>query len=288
MKVKKTRVFLFILLMIGVLFFYKDAIMFAIQPAQVKIDAEAAVIIDEDTGEILFAKNKQMKLYPASTTKLLTALVALDKSTMDEQVIVGEEVYLSVDQEARAGLFEGQALTVEELLAAMLLQSGNDAARSLAVYIAQKELGEQRSPDEAIHYFSQLMNEKAQEIGATHSHFTNPHGLHDPNHYSTAGDMALIAKEARHHVEIDQIVSQEKIATESHTYMNRNQLLNSASPYFYDGATGLKTGFTDQAGYCLASSAERHGRKLVAVVLNSGKETVWSDSISLLDYGFEK
>ncbi|MFK4998460.1 D-alanyl-D-alanine carboxypeptidase family protein [Bacillus sp. N9] len=229
-----------------------------------------------------------MKLFPASTTKLLTALVVLNKSELGEQVTIGDEVYISTESEARAGLFEGQVLTVEDLLAAMLLQSGNDAARSLAVYVAQKELGEKRSPDEAIHYFSQLMNEKAQEIGATHSHFTNPHGLHDPSHYSTAGDMALIAKEAKHHVEIDQLVRQEKIATETNTYTNRNQLLNSASPYFYDGATGLKTGFTDQAGYCLASSAERHGRKLVAVVFNSGKETVWSDSASLLDYGFEK
>lgn len=285
----KRRLLVFIVLIIAIFGALNiEQIKTVFDSSPVKLYGDAAVLIDENTEEVIFAKNEHKRLYPASTTKLLTALVVLDKTSIEEKVTVGEEVFLSTENEARAGLFEGQVQSIEELLAAMLLQSGNDAARTLAVYTAQKENGRPVSTLEGIQYFAQLMNEKAREIGANKSHFVNPHGLHDLNHYSTAWDLALIAKAARSNKEIEKIVSQEAFFTQTHTYTNRNQLLNHDSEYFYADATGLKTGFTDQAGYCLVSSAERSGHGLIAVVMNSGKETRWSDSISLLDYGFGK
>ncbi|WP_062106170.1 D-alanyl-D-alanine carboxypeptidase family protein [Bacillus niameyensis] len=253
----------------------------------VLIEGEAAIVVDETTGEIIFAKNEHQKFYPASTTKLLTALVVLDRSSPHEKVTVGEEVYLQTEGESRAGLFEGQVQSVEAFLGAMLLQSGNDAARSLAVYIAEKESNRELSSLEAINFFAKLMNEKALEIGATESYFVNPHGLHDPKHYSSAVDLMIIAKVAKENEVISNIVNQASYSTKTHTYTNRNQLLNPNSPYYYENATGLKTGFTDEAGYCLVSTAEKQGQSLIAVVLHSGKEAVWEDSINLLNYGFQ-
>ncbi|MBS4198073.1 D-alanyl-D-alanine carboxypeptidase [Bacillus sp. FJAT-49732] len=281
---KRSAILLIIILLAVITYHKKDQIIMAFTHSPVHISGEAAVLMDENTGKIIFSKNKNEKLYPASTTKLLTALVVLDRSAPNEKVKIGKEVYLQTEGEARAGLFEGQVQTVEGLLAAMLLQSGNDAARSLAVYTANQD--KKMSEFEAIQYFADLMNKKAMEIGAIHSHFVNPHGLHDENHFSTAYDMALIAKEAKRNNVINRLVSQQIYSTKTHTYKNRNQLLNPNSDYYYEDATGLKTGFTDQAGYCLVSSAKRGNRKLISVVLHSGKESMWTDSISLLDYGF--
>ncbi|MBO0992504.1 D-alanyl-D-alanine carboxypeptidase family protein [Bacillus sp. SD088] len=251
------------------------------------IEGEAAIVLDEKTGETLFAKNENKKLYPASLTKLLTALVVLEKADLDERVTVGDEVYLQSDDEVRVGLFEGQVLTVEDLLGAMLMQSGNDAARTLAIYTAHKEKGTDYSALKSIQYFAQLMNVKAIELGAAHSHFVNPHGLHDPNHYSTAKDLAEIALAVKKEKSLTELLAQTAYSSNTHTYQNRNQLLHMNSPYYYKSATGLKTGFTDQAGYCLVSSAEEKDQSLITVVLQSGKERVWEDAIALLDFGFE-
>lgn len=251
------------------------------------IDGEAAIVLDEKTGETLFAKNENEKLYPASLTKLLTALVVLEKAELDEKVTVGDEVYLQTDDEVRVGLFEGQVLTVEDLLGAMLMQSGNDAARTLAIFTAHKEKGSDYSALKSIQYFAQLMNVKAIELGASHSHFVNPHGLHDPNHYSTAKDLAKIALAVKKEKPLTELLAQTAYSNNTHTYQNRNLLLHTNSPYYYKKATGLKTGFTDQAGYCLVSSAEEKDQSLITVVLQSGKERVWEDAIALLDFGFK-
>lgn len=293
---KKVRVSLFfIILLIGLFgFLNKDQIKLAVTQnifnlAPVNISAGAAVLLDEKTGEILFSKNENERIYPASTTKLLTALVVLEKSSTEEKVKIGDEVFLNTEGEARVGLFEGQVQTVEELLAAMLLRSGNDAARSLAVYIAEKEMGGiDLQPEAALAEFANMMNEKALEIGAVNSHFTNPHGLHDPEHYSTANDLAVIATIANQNDEIQNLVSKRTYSTKTHVYTNRNKLLDQGSEFYYEYAKGMKTGFTDQAGYCLVSSAEEGGRQVIAVVLNAGKDTVWSDSISLIKYGLER
>jgi len=258
-------------------------------PVNLSIQGEAGVLMDEDDGNILYAKNENKRLYPASTTKILTAVVALDKGNLNDQVRVGNEVNLRTSDESSAGLKQGDVIPLKVLLRAMLLPSGNDAARTIAIYIAKKDSGNSNmSPEEGIRYFAGLMNQKAKELGATHSHFVNPHGLHDPNHYSTAKDLAIIAREARKNAVFREIVSEEAYKDSFFTFYNRNELVNRSSSNFFQGADGIKTGFTDQAGHCLVSSATRDGKNLISVVLHSSKEGVYADSTAMLNYGFQR
>ncbi|CAM3682269.1 D-alanyl-D-alanine carboxypeptidase family protein [Marinicrinis lubricantis] len=255
--------------------------------------ASSAILIDRETGNILFYKNDKEKVYPASTTKILTALVALDKGDPDEIVTVGNEVHLRTEGESTAWLWEGQQMPLRDMIAAMMLPSGNDAARTLAVHISRKVSGSsEMSAEQAIAYFAELMNKKAHLLGANDSHFVNPHGLHDPDHYTTARDLALIAKEAMNEPLLLDIVSSSRYeantSSQAVTYTNRNHLLDPASPYFFEGANGIKTGFTDEAGYCLVSSAQRGDTSLIAVVLHSTTEGVWQDARNLLTYGFDE
>ena len=291
---KKFILLCFILFLTGILYKYSDGIKDRIKEISVSsseqlINGEAGVLMDENSGEILYAKNANERLFPASTTKILTALIALNKGNMNDTVHIGDEVTLREPDESSAGLKPGQNLSLKVLLRAMLLPSGNDAARSVAVYVAKKESNNpQMSSKEALDYFAQLMNQEANRLGAKHSHFVNPHGLHNPNHYSTAKDLALIAREARKNSEFREIVSEEMYKDANHTYYNRNELVNRGSQNYYQGANGIKTGFTDQAGYCLVSSASRNGKNLIAVVLHSTNSDVWSDSTAMLEYGFEE
>lgn len=291
---KKFILLCFVLFLTGILYKYSDGIKDRIKEISVSsseqlINGEAGVLMDENSGEILYAKNANERLFPASTTKILTALIALNKGNINDTVHIGDEVTLREPDESSAGLKPGQSLSLKVLLRAMLLPSGNDAARSVAVYVAKKESNNpQMSSKEALDYFAQLMNQEANRLGAKHSHFVNPHGLHNPNHYSTAKDLALIAREARKNSEFREIVSEEMYKDANHTYYNRNELVNRGSQNYYQGANGIKTGFTDQAGYCLVSSASRNGKNLIAVVLHSTNSDVWSDSTAMLEYGFEE
>lgn len=255
--------------------------------ASVEINGEAAILIDQDTGDILYRKNERERMYPASTTKIVTTLIALEKGNLHDSVTIGNEVELKEKGESTAFLYEGQTLTLEQLLSGLMLSSGNDAARSIAVYIAKKESGNAKlSTQESIDFFADLMNKKAKELGAEDSHFINPHGLHHDNHYSTAYDMGIIAKAAMNNRDFKEIVNQDQYADHQLTYRNTNQLLNQNSDVYYQGANGIKTGFTSRAGSCLVSSATKGNRNLIAVVLKSTKDDVWNDSISLLDSGF--
>ncbi|MBS4174601.1 D-alanyl-D-alanine carboxypeptidase family protein [Bacillus sp. FJAT-49736] len=258
-------------------------------PNNLSIQGEAGVLMDEESGKIIYAKNANERLYPASTTKVLTALVALEKGNLNDQVRVGNEITMRDIDESSAGLKQGDVLPLKVLLTAMLLPSGNDAARTIAVYIAKRDSGKTNmSAQEGIQYFAKLMNKKAKEIGATHSHFVNPHGLHDPNHYTTAKDLAIIARAARGNPVFREIVSEEAYKDPTFTFYNRNELVNRSSANFFQGADGIKTGFTDQAGHCLVSSANRGGKNLISVVLHSSKEGVYRDSTAMLNYGFQK
>ncbi|MFF2158331.1 D-alanyl-D-alanine carboxypeptidase [Paenibacillus chitinolyticus] len=252
------------------------------------IEGEAAVLMDAETGKLLFGKNKDLRLYPASTTKIVTALVALEKGGLEDPVTVGDEVRLTTKGESTAGLREGQTLTLRDLIVAMMLPSGNDAARTVARYIAEKDSGRKLSAQKSIDYFAGLMNAKASKLGAKKSHFTNPHGLHDPGHYTTAGDMALLSREAMKNKVFSSIVSEPKqavaVSTGSLTYVNRNQLLQEGSEFYVQGVNGVKTGFTDEAGYCLVSSATLNGKKFIGVVLHSSSGGVYTDTRSLLEY----
>lgn len=251
------------------------------------IKGEAALLLDLDSGKVIYAKNDNKRLFPASTTKILTGLLAVQYGNLNDQITVGKEINLKTAEESSAYLYEGQVLTLRELLAGLMLPSGNDAARTIAIYTAKKQMSNPHiSEKKALDYFVAMMNKKAKEVGATDSHFMNPHGLHHPNHYSTAHDLAIIAREAMKNPHFKEVVSSKIYSDKVITFQNRNKLLDSSSPFYFEGANGIKTGFTDEAGYCLVSSAERNGKKLIAVVLKSTEKSIWNDSITLLTNGF--
>lgn len=235
--------------------------------------AECAVLMEAATGRVLYSHNCHARRYPASTTKILTALVVLENCRLDDVVTVpkeavgveGSSIYLSL----------GERLTVEELLYGLMLRSGNDAATALAIHTAGN-----------IDAFAVLMNKKAEELGCMDSSFVNPSGLPSTQHYTTAYDLGLIACAAMANSTFATIVSTTKkvIPWEGREYdrvlINENKML-----YNYDGANGIKTGYTKAAGRCLVSSATKNGMTLVAVVLNS--QPMYADCSAMLDHGFE-
>jgi D-alanyl-D-alanine carboxypeptidase (penicillin-binding protein 5/6) len=233
-----------------------------------------------------------------SATKILTALLAIENFDPDETVTVGDEITLILPNSSTAGLRVGEKIAVRDLLYGLMLPSGSDAAHTLAVHIARKISGEPAlSSQDALAVFADLMNRRAQKAGAKDSHFVNPDGYQDENHYSTARDMAMIAREA-----MRKPLFREVVGTTSHPIPNRDAVDDSTEPSVWEntnaliypddpdhvaGATGIKTGYTSAAGHCLVSSASREGLNLVAAVLNSSKTGVKTDSKQLLTYGFQ-
>ncbi|HIE09240.1 MAG TPA: D-alanyl-D-alanine carboxypeptidase, partial [Armatimonadetes bacterium] len=241
-------------------------------PKPPDIFAEAAVLVEHRTGAVLFAKNPTKKMYPASLTKLLTALVVV-RSVRDlsEPVTVSERAART--PASTASLRPGERLTVKGLLLAALVRSANDACVALAEHVAG-----------SVRRFASLMNYEARSLGCGRSHFVNPHGLHDPHHYSCAIDLAKIARAAMSEPVIRGIVGRKFVTIESvggprRVYKNRNKLL-----WRYPGADGVKTGYTREAGRCLIGSARRGRMRLIAVVLKSPDP--YADCESLLDWGF--
>lgn len=236
------------------------------------IAARAAVLMDPLTGEVLYQKNERERLPMASTTKIMTALVVLERSSLEEKVVIGEEA-VKVG-ESSGWLDPGETLTVEQLLYALLLQSGNDAATALASHVGG-----------SVREFVDIMNRRAEELGAWDTHFTNPHGLDQEGHYTTAYDLALIASKAMQLETFRRIVSTRayEVPWPGHpsprVYYNKNRLLGS-----YPYATGVKTGYTLNAGRCLVASAKKEDMELISVVLNC--DDYWNQSRRLLEYGF--
>ena len=265
MKVKKTHRFMAIF-MIFVLFFVPNAYALADpNPA-----ASAAILIDKDSGYVLYDKNADEKRYPASTTKIMTALITLENAeNLDELVEVTEEDFIGVASDAsKAGFMVGEQVPVIDLLYGLMLPSGNEAANTLARYIGG-----------SIENFVDMMNEKAKELGCTGTHFENPNGLHDDNHYTTARDLAIITQEALKDETFALIVNtaQKTLSETNMTPMRdgkalkvytTNMLIYSRyQPEYYSYAKGVKTGFTSEAGYCLVSTAIYDGSQLISVVL---------------------
>ena len=261
----------------------------------IALQADRAIVIDAATGDVLFAKNDRKRAYPASTTKILTALIALEQGRPDELVTIGAEANPEDPEESRAGLRQGQRIKLYDLVEAALLPSGNDAARSIAVHFGRKAAGDPRLDiAEAQRRFAGLMNERAKKAGASDSHFVTASGLHDPRHYTTARDMAVIARAAMDNKLFRQAVqATDYAATVANgsggaaklPLANTNQLLQPGSANYFEGATGIKTGFTDEAGYCLVSSAASAGKRVIAVVLHSTSKDVYPDARKLLEYG---
>lgn len=235
--------------------------------AEVEVSAKSAICIHYETGQVLYAKNAEERLPMASTTKIMTALVALEEAALSDVVTVsanaqgveGSSMYLKA----------GQTLSMEELLNGLMLSSGNDAAVAIAEHIAGSEDA-----------FCRRMNQKAQTLGCRDTQFKNANGLPDDAHYTTARELALITGKALENETFRRIVSQKSAVVCGKTITNHNKMLS-----LYDGAIGVKTGFTKKAGRTLVSAAERGGVRLISVTLNAPDD--WDDHTKILDAGFE-
>lgn len=253
------------------------------------LNAKAAVLINASTGEVLYNKNMNQKMYPASTTKIMTALLVLENLDLSSTVTIDKET--AETGECQINLIEGEKVTVEQLLYALLLKSANDAAVALA-----KEV------DGSIPAFADRMNARAKELGTQNTNFVTPNGLHDDNHYTTAYDLAMITKEAMKNKEFRKIVTTLKYTipetnkSDARELHNPNKLLYSKTKISvngvltllkYEGATGIKNGYTSEAERCLVAGAKRENIELISVVLKTTATGKFADSIALLDYGFE-
>ncbi len=252
------------------------------------------IILGDDSGNILYKKNENEKCYPASLTKLMTAIVAIENTPAEHVFTVGNEIYMIDPQSSRAYLTVGSRLTLEQMLQALLLPSGNDAAYSLAVQVGRLISGKESTGNQAaLDRFCSEMNKRAKALGCTGTHFANPDGIHESDHYTTAADMLKIAAQALKLEGIAGVVNKPQVhvtmlSGQSVTWHNSNRLVKEDNVYTYAGATGLKTGTTDQAGYCLAASAQRNGRTSIAIVMGAREESGrWEDASGLLDISFQ-
>ncbi len=249
--------------------------------ARPEIQAEGAVVIDGETGAVLYGKNEKNRFYPASTTKLMTALLTLEKTNLNDTVTFSKSATTNLESGASTlNLTEGDRLSVEQCLYGLLLKSANEIGNALAEHISGSVSG-----------FADLMNQKAAALGCTGTHFANPHGLNNNNHYTTPYDMALIARAAFQNEtlrKIDTTTSYQFPATkksESRTITMGHKMMYPTDSRYYEGIIGGKTGYTSLAGNTLVTGAERNGVRLIAVVMKS-KSTHYADTKALLDYGF--
>ena len=232
------------------------------------ISAECAILIDAQTGRVLYEKQAEEKSLIASTTKIMTALVICEQTNVLDRVKIPKEA-VGIEGSSMY-LKEGEVLTVQELLYGLMLQSGNDAAVALAIYCGGTVEG-----------FTELMNDKAHRLGMTQSHFANPNGLDSPGNYSTARDMALLTAYAMQNPIFAQTVSTKTITIGERCLRNHNKLL-----WQLEGANGVKTGYTNAAGRILISSVTRMGRQLIAVTFNDPND--WQDHKDLIEDGFSR
>ncbi len=231
------------------------------------ISADKAIVMDGQTGQVLYEKKADDQALIASTTKIMTALVICEQcNVLDRMEIPKEAVGI---EGSSMYLQEGEVLTIQELLYGLMLRSGNDAATALAIYCGGTVEG-----------FAELMNDKAHKLGLQDTHFVNPHGLDAPGHYSTARDLAVLSAYAMENPIFARTVSAKTVTIGARSLRNHNKLL-----WTVEGADGVKTGFTKAAGRLLVSSVSRDGRRLIAVTINAPDD--WNDHKSLLNSCFE-
>ncbi len=262
---------LWMILLIVTLFLILSYTIASAKESALGVSAKAAVLYEPETKSFIYAKNQSERLPMASTTKIMTALVAAEITPLDEKVKIDSRAVGT--EGSSAYLTDGEILTMEDLLYALLLRSANDAAEAIAYHISG-----------SIEDFSALMNERAVTMGLCDTHFKNPHGLDDKEHYTTASELAVIAAEALKNDTVRKIASTYKYTSDSgdktRTYVNHNKLLKS-----YEGAIGLKTGYTKRCGRCLVGAAERDGLTFITVTLDASDD--WNDHRRMLDLGFD-
>lgn len=235
------------------------------------VTATAAIVIEASTGHVLYERNADAHMFPASTTKMMTLITALEHGGLDEIVTVGPGAYNA--EGSTLWLDVGEKIPLGELLYGMMLISGNDGSIAIAEHCGG-----------TVADFAARMTQRAHELGAVNTNFTNANGLPDPNHYTTARDLAIMAKHGFSLPHFEEICSTKEVSfgwihDDTKLLRNENQML-----WLYRGCNGIKTGYTDAAGRCLVTSAKQNGVQLIVVVLDS--LYIWNDSIFLLDYGF--
>lgn len=254
------------------------------QTSDLTLAAETAVLMDAASGEVLYEKNADQKMYPASITKLMTILLALEHGKLTDEITFSHDAVYNIEQgSAHIAIMEGETLTLEQVLRAIILRSANEASNGVAEYV-----------DGSVEAFAKHMTERAKELGCKNTNFVNANGLHDENHYTTAYDMALIAKELLTHEEYRSMMSETDYEipptnkqTETRYLHGQHQMLNPNSIYYYEDAIGGKTGFTSEALNTLVTYAERDGMELIAVVMKCNGAEHYTDTAALFDYGFE-
>ena len=247
--------------------------------------AQSALLIDMDTGETLFTKNARVRMYPASTTKIMTLLLGIESGiSLDEPVTIPAEAGDVPEGSSVIPVKPGDVMTWRDLLYSFMLSSGNDGANAVAVLV-----------DGSIEAFVQHMNARAAELGLEGTHYVNAHGYHDADHYTTAQDLAILSRYAMLDPTFRDVVKQPSWtitvtrgdATRSAEIISRNTLLQKDQKYYYPDCTGIKTGHHGKAGWCFVGSAERDGMRVLCVVLNcAGEMDKWYDAARLFEYGF--
>ncbi|MCJ7855144.1 D-alanyl-D-alanine carboxypeptidase [Lachnospiraceae bacterium NSJ-143] len=247
-----------------------------------ELDADAAILIDASTGDILYEKNINKKEYPASITKLMTMLLAFENCKMEDTITFSKEAVFSIEPgSSHIGIDQGEKITVDQAMYAIMLQSANEVSNGVAEHI-----------DGSLEAFAKHMTQRAKELGAKNTNFVNANGLHDENHYTTAYDMSLIARELLKYPHFKDVLSTTyyeipptNIQPETRFLHGQTQLIKSASIFYYENCEGGKTGFTDQAGNTLVAYAQKDGTELISVVLKSTGYGEYTDTIKLFDYG---
>lgn len=255
---------------------------------ELKIYSEAAILIEGKTGKVLYEKSMHERKYPASTTKILTAILAIENCDLNDIATASHSAIFSIKSGySIANIQEGESFTIGELLDVLILQSANEAANVIAEHVSG-----------SVSEFANLMNQKAKEIGCLDSNFVNANGAHNENHYSTAYDLAMIAKYCMKNETFRQIVTKEscslpqtEIYQKERIFRNTNSLMNESSKYYYPYCNGIKTGFTTPAKNCLISSSNKDGFELISVILHAetteeGQSARYLDTINLFEYGY--
>lgn len=285
MKKLKIIFFIFIFLMQFIIFIspsYADS-------DNLKTYCPSCILIEANTGKILYEKNSNDVRFPASTTKIMTAILTVENCNLDDVETVSHNAVYSIPYDyTHASLKEGEELTIEQLLYALMIPSANDAAIVLAEHISG-----------SVEEFAKLMNKRAEELGCKNTHFVNPNGIHSKDHTSTSYDLALMGKFAMQNSIIRKIVSTtqftlpatNKYSKADRTFNNSNDLLSTYSRYYYEGTTGVKTGYTGEAGNCIIASAKKNDFEVILVVLggestNTGLSQRYLDCKTLFDYAF--
>lgn len=274
MKIKRKIFLLLILIIISM-----QTISFA---DEVSIGSKAAILVEVSTGRIIYEKRSTEKMWPASTTKIMTAILVIENCNLDDIVTVSRSALENIPSGyVTCDLQVGEEISVRDLLYALMIKSANDAAYVLAEHVGGSVEG-----------FSDLMNQKAREVGCTGTHFVNPNGIHDERHYSTAYDLYLIANYAMKNETFRNVVfmtehtlpATNKYSDTDRSFSTTNALINPESEHYYRNAIGIKTGFTSQAGNCLVAEASRDGLEFITVVLNGDR---FPDTKKLFDYAYD-